>query len=833
MRTAHCIIACGCVLLLAAASSTLRGADTQSAADTPRFSRHVQAVFSRLGCNSGGCHGAVQGKNGFRLSLFSADAKFDYDEVARDAGGRRVDLLDPARSLLLLKATGAVAHGGGKRTAAGSLEYNLLLDWIAGGAAMDEIDASRVVKLEVTPAGVTGKAGESYQLAVRATLADDSSEDVTALATFASLDEMVATVDEQGKVQATGVGDTALIVRYRAEPVMATIVVPSESAEPFPEVTPHNFVDEHVLAKLRRLNLPPAELCDDATFLRRVRLDITGRLPTPDEVREFLGDSDPNKRAKKIDALLADDGYAALWALKFCDLLKANDFGVYADAIEEHFEAPRFHAWVRARMQENTPYDEFAARILTATSREGRSLDEWAKEVVALQEGYATPRTDLELYAQRQTLDAYWQRKEAIGVAGAMQVAHAFLGLRLQCAQCHRHPHDVWQQDDLLSFANFFTHVRKIGFQGDNEKKFPEEAALFKKFMDEGKQLEEQVKKLKEQKADAEQIKQTERRSKVLKDEVAKRVLHGEVMHLPKENWAYVESPLGFAKSQSYRLLGQAENVELAAEQDPRTLVSDWMRAKENPFFVRAIVNRVWAHYFGRGIVNPPDDLSSFNPPTHPELLDALCAGFVENRYDLKWLHRMILTSRTYQQSSIGPAASAADRANYARFYMRRVPAEVLVDSLNDATGTTEKMDMGYYHWPEGLRTIEIPYRPRNGFVNFMLDQFGRPPRNSAVQCDCERGGDPSVLQVLTLASHPHVQEKIASPEGHAARLAKDVVERDKQIEELYLLTLSRPPDDDERAACTAYIEQSESPEKGLQGVMWSLFNTREFVLQH
>jgi hypothetical protein len=826
MRTACSIIIGGCVLIFA-------GVALGDETTPPRFSRHVQAVFSRLGCNGGACHGAVQGKNGFRLSLFAADAKFDYDEVVRDERGRRLNRVDPDNSLLLLKATAAVPHQGGVRTAVGSPDYNVLRAWIAGGATIDAIDDSRATRLEVTPRESLGKIGASYVLQVQATFADGSREDVTALASFSSLDEMVATVDANGRVTATGVGDAALIVRYRAEPVMAMIAVPRESSDPFPDVAANNFVDEQVHAKLKRLNLPPAELCDDSTFLRRVRLDVTGRLPAPDEVRTFVADSDPNKRAKKIDELLADDGYAALWALKFCDILKATDFGVYADSIEEHFEAPRFHAWVRARMKENTPYDEFVERILTATSREGRSLDDWSKEVIALQEGYGTPRTDLEVYAKRRTLDAWWQRKEAIGVKGAMQVAHAFLGLRLECAQCHRHPHDVWQQDDLLSFANYFTHVRRIGFEGDNEKNFPDEAVLFKRFMDEGKQLDEEVKKLKEQKAPEDQVKKTERRAHMLKEEVSKRILHGEVKHMPKENWAFVESPLGSQKSDHYRLLGSKENATVAADQDPRPLVAAWVRAKENPYFARAMVNRVWAHYFGRGIINPPDDLSSFNPPTHPELLEKLCSGFVENRYDLKWLHRTILASRTYQQSSAAPAASAADRSNYAYFYVRRMPAEVLVDALNDATGTTEKFDMSYWHWPEGLRTIDIPYRPRNDFVNFMLDQFGRPARNSAVQCDCERGGDASVLQVLTLASHPHVQEKIASPEGHAARLAKDVPECEKQIEELYLLTLGRSPTDDERAVCASYIEGSESPEKGLQGVLWSLLNTREFVLQH
>ena len=225
---------------------------------------------------------------------------------------------------------------------------------------------------------------------------------------------------------------------------------------------------------------------------------MTGALPAPGEVRAFLADKSADKRARKIDELLSRPGYAALWAMKFCDILKASDFGVYADGIIQEADTPRFQHWIRARLEENLPYDQFAERILTATSREGRGLEEWGKEVTAIFEGFTTPRTDLAVYSRRKTLDLYWQRKDATGVTGALQVAHAFLGLRLECAQCHRHPHDVWQQDDFLSFANFFMRVRPSGFRGDNEKKFPEVAAYTKKFNDEAKALGDQAKKKKD-----------------------------------------------------------------------------------------------------------------------------------------------------------------------------------------------------------------------------------------------------------------------------------------------------------------------------------------------
>ncbi|MBC7851892.1 MAG: DUF1553 domain-containing protein, partial [Pirellulaceae bacterium] len=658
---------------------------------------------------------------------------------------------------------------------------------------------------------------------------------------------------------------------------------------------------EHILAKLSRLKIPAAELADDATFLRRVRLDVTGLLPTPDEVREFLADARPDKRQIKTDELLNETGYADLWTLKFCDLLKAQDYGVYADDLGEQNEAPRFQAWIKARLRENTPYDEFAARILLATSRDGRSLDEWSAEVIALQEGARLPRQDLALYAERKTLDIYWQRKEATGVSGAMQIAHAFHGLRLECAQCHRHPHDVWQQEDLLGLANFFMRVRRVGFEGDNEKKYAEQGALFKKFEGEGKKLTEEAKKLKEgtgkQLAEAakksqqeanrlkneiqrdeqlqkeaagmeeklkvlqesvaakktelmqhekaiakndamqKQIQDLERRGRLLGDEVAKRILHAEIFIRTDEQaskqFASVTSPLGTQSLEQYRLPGQSEPVTIAAGEDPRQKVVAWMRQPDNPFFARAIVSRVWAHYFGRGLVDPPDDLSPHNPVSHPALLDELGKKFIARGYDLKWLHRTILSSRTYQQSSQAGPQNEIDRTNFAYFYYRRLPAEVLLDGLDQATGTREDMDMKYYQWPSGLRAAEIPYMPKNEFVAFVLEQFGRSERNSAVQCDCQRQSEPSMLQVLSLANHPHVRQKIADPSGRIARLIKETTDPGQRVEELYLSTLSRLPDENEKQTCLSHVSAAESPETGLQAVLWSLLNTREFILQH
>jgi hypothetical protein len=864
---------------------------------TPLFRRHMSAVFSRLGCNAGACHGAVKGQGGFRLTLFAADAALDHERVLREFNGRRVNVADPDASLLLLKATGRVAHQGGKRLDAGWPEYEVLRKWIAGGGKLDPAEPSRVRSFRVTPSERVARPGESYPLRVEATFADGSVEDVTKLCSFDSLDKQVAIVERDGLVRAVGPGDTALVLRYRAEPVLAMVVVPQTPREAFPQVTPHNFIDKHVLAKLRRLNVPPADLADDATFLRRASLDVTGALPSPREIRAFLADTSADKRDRKIEELLGRPGYAALWTLKFCDLLKASDFGVYADGLTQEIDAPRFQAWVRARLEENIPYDQFAQRILTATSREGRSLEDWAKEVIAMADGYGTPRGDIVLYQKRKTLDLYWQRRNAASVPGALQIAHTFLGLRLECAQCHRHPHDVWQQADLLSFANFFMHVREAGFQGDNEKKFADVAAYTKKLSAEMKTLADQAKKLhegkgkkldgeakkakseadkllceaatleqqaaqkKDQPEEAERLRkqaadkrkqaeplqalqaeyarfqneiaQMERRSRYL-DEVQRRLLHAEIHYLEnKDVFARVTSPLGTQTSKTFRLLGEAKALDVPKGKDPRELLAEWLRRPDNPYFAKAIVNRVWAHYFGRGIVDPPDNLSSFNPPSHPELLRELCQEFIRHGYDLKWLHRVILRSRTYQQSSTASAANRRDRSNYAYFHYRRLQAEVLLDALNQTTGTTENMDMRYYHWPEQIKTIEIPYAPRNSFVTFMLEQFGKPARNAAVQCDCERDANASILQVMSFANHPRTWQKISDDKGLIARIVKEIANEDARIEEVFLSALSRLPTDAERQACLKYLRESTSPSKGLQGILWSLLNTREFLVQH
>lgn len=844
-------------LLVAIVPTCLWGADT--APEAPRFSRHVVPLFSKLGCNAGACHGAVQGQNGFRLSLFGLDPATDYERLLRDATGRRIDPLDPDASLLLLKSLGQPSHRGGKRTDRASPEYRVLRDWLAAGAPLDDVAQSVVQSLSVAPPERLGQPGEQFALSVAATFADGSREDVTAFCTFESNNKDVAEVDREGRVMLTGVGDAAIVVRFRSQPVMATVLVPQARPLATPVAVPEtHFIDRHVFAKLRRLQVEPSDLCDDATFLRRVRLDVTGSLPTADEVRAFLADADPQKRKKKIESLLGEPGYSALWATKFCDVLKSRIS--YEDFTHQPATAAirDFYAWVRRRLDENVPYDQFVSRMLLATSLDGRSREAWIQETIDRIQSRSPRPGEVETATQpdRSSLDLFWHRFDSVGVKGAVQFAHAFLGLRLQCAQCHRHPSDVWSQDDVLSLANFFQRTRAntgvmsvkeagefkkaagSGLTDDERKRLTDEA---KRLADEAKKLQDEAKTKKDDKAAAEELQAAARRLTEQSGAITRAVkvldvsYVGPIAGMPF-GWATVTSPLGTQKSQTFRLLGERDAVTLADDEDPRERLVAWLLRADNPFFARALVNRVWAYYFGRGIVDPPDDLSPLNPPSHPELLAELSRRFVEQRYDLKWLHRTILTSAAYQRSARTKPTNAGDRRNFATFQPRRLSAELLVDALGQVTGVPDQFKRG--PTMTATRALELPGTNAdklidNPSIELAFTVFGRPTRNAESLCDCERETRPALVQSLYLANHPDVLKKIASPKGRVAELVKGEADDARRIEELYLVTLARLPTDAERQTSLDFVRASSTPTRAYEGLLWALLNTREFVLVH
>jgi hypothetical protein len=826
------------------------------AEETPvRFSRHVVPVLSRLGCAAGACHGAVQGKNGFKLSLFGSDPVGDHHRLLRDNGGRRLDWLSPDRSLLLLKGTGQVPHEGGQRFQVGSPEYALLRRWIAAGSPLDDVEKSRVTKVTLTPADILGKPGATFDLKVEAKYADGSSADVTQLCHYEIREGGVAEVDHKGRVTVRAAGETTVLVRYGWNPVLANVAVPRSQDAKLPVVKAHNLIDEHVLKKLRRMNLPPADLCDDALFLRRACLDVTGALPDPDEVKAFLADRAEDKRAKKIDELLKRPGHSALWATKWCDLLRVRiSYQDFSQALAPE-AVRRFYQWIRARVRENTPYDEFVARMIVSNSLDGRTREEWFEDVVEQYREAAEADGPAEKkHASRKTLDLYWHRYDSTGVKGAIQFCHQFLGLRMQCAECHRHPSDVWTQDDLLSFANFFMRVRgntgvlSVKEAGEVKKRAGTglNAAEKKKLLAEAKQLQEKAKKLeaearqkKDDKAAAvrlrEEVRKADQRARALIRGAA--VLDVSAVRPTKGNlfgFARVTSPLGSQTSERFRFLGSPGAVTLNEDEDPRELLVGWLRKPDNPFFARAIVNRTWAHYFGRGLIDPVDDLSPLNPPTHPELLQALCDGFVKSKYDLRWLHRSILTSRTYQQSSRPHPRSKGDTKNYTCFSPRRLMAEIVVDALHHATGTTERYPSRLL--APGSKAVEIPFSTAdrvigNRFTEFAFVVLGRPARSAEAVCDCEREDLPSLQQALFLANHPEIRKKIEARDGRIAKILVEHKDDMARVEAVFLWTLGRPPSEAEKKACLDYLKKSESARKGVAGLMWSLINSKEFVL--
>jgi hypothetical protein len=836
------IACCAGIAILACGPARLHGAGPVD--NAPLFSRHVVPVLSRLGCNAGGaCHGTLKGQNGFRLSLFGAQPAGDFERLTREFPARRLNLQQPEASLVLLKATGQVPHGGGKRTEAGSNDYQVLRNWIAAGGVLDDLSRSRLTRLVVTPAEVVLKSGETRRLQVTASYSDGTTADVTALCRYEVPDEEVAGVDARGTVEARRTGDTVAIIRYGAEPVLASLlVVPGEKRRPFPDVKGHNFIDDHILAKLRALDLPPADVCDDATFLRRLYLDTTGYLPPAEEARAFLADPSADKRNKKIDEVLTRPGHAEIWAAKFSDLIKPVERGNEGsnNLAGGQTLRIRFYEWLRARLQENVPYDQLVERIFVSSSLEGRPVEQWIAEFDALREELAKKKINplgeplLSVYNQRRTLDLYWERDGATGVTGAMQFAHAFLGLRLQCAQCHRHPYDVWQQDDLLSFANFFTAMNT----GGQRKHSPEVEAYAAKIKPDLQAWTEEIKKLSMSKEAADKMKVAQLQAKIA---AANALLAAEVAPLTSGVSAgvSVKSPLGSQESKVTRFLGDKTETPVADGQDRRQLVIAWLRRPDNPFFARAIVNRVWAHYLGRGLVDPPDNLSPLNPPSHARLLDELAQGFIKNGYDLRWLHRTILQSRTYQQSHRASAGSEHDRRNFSRFALRRLPGEVILDVVNEATGAKEKYPATWM-FREGERAVLTAgvmvdvYNFYNINDPFRYLVFGRQLRRTNVQCDCEQARDLALPQLLFLANHEEVRHKIGADKGRVALLTADArLNNQQRLEELFLHTLGRLPSAAELKAGLDYLATSATLRKGLEEVLWSLINTREFQLNY
>ncbi len=556
------------------------------------FVNQIVPVLTKAGCNTGVCHAkAGGGQNGFQLSLLGFEPQEDYEHLAREGRGRRLFPAAPDQSLVLLKASGRVPHGGGVRLSHDSSGYALLRQWIEQGTPDTSGREPTLDSLEVQPARGTLDRLAQRRLCVFAHYGDGSVVDVSDLALYESNDRAMAEVDERGLVTASDIpGKVAVMVRYQGKVAVYSASVPLgvEVAEVPPA---NNFIDDFVFENLKQIGLPPSAICDDATFLRRVSLDVAGRLPTENEAREFLESSDRDKRSRVIDALLRSPDYADYFANKWTTLLKNRRDD--ASDITSNFA---FHAWVRDSLLANKPYDQIVRELLAAT---GTVI---SNPPVAWYKRVTEPKQQLE------------------------DVAQLFLGVRLQCAQCHHHPFERWSQDDYYALSAFFSRV------GRKPTSTPGEDLIFHK---RGVALAANVK-----------------------------------------------------TGESLRPAALGDSVgEILPDEDPRLRLADWMSDEANPFFAAALVNRYWKHFFKRGLIEPEDDIRDTNPPTNPELLAALQSHFVSSGFDLKELVRVITNSAAYQLSSVPNEHNLADHQNYSRYYPRRLQAEVLLDAIDHLCG--------------------------------------------------------------------------------------------------------------------------------------------------
>jgi hypothetical protein len=705
------------------------------------FGHQVVPIFTKLGCNSGGCHGKISGQNGFRLSLLGFEPEFDFTTLVRENRGRRVAPSAPDHSLLLLKASGGVAHGGGKRMERDSDEYKLIRRWIASGTPFGQSTDPVLEKITVFPEQRTLARQGKQQLAVFAHYSDGTVEDVTRRAQYESNDPDVAVIDATGLVRTLNLsGEAAIMARYLGKVLVFRASVPLGLTAPSYAWQPRTVVDQFTHKKWQQLGLVPSDLCTDEEFVRRIYLDIAGTLPTPAQRRAFLDDQDTGKRDKLIDALVDSVEHSYYFANKWADVLRVKRgnnqnqgraFGTFV-----------FHEWIRAAIYNDRPYDDFVRCIVGAIGDETR-----------------VPPTVW--YKDMQTPDQMVDN-----------LAQVFLGTRLQCAQCHHHPYEKWSQDDYWSLAAYFGRLGR--------KTVPVVGAPLPNI-----NLQRQV--------------------------IINRP-GGSVVN-KKTGQAAAIKPL------------DGEPMEVSTEEDPRQKLVDWMVDGKNPFFARAVANRYWAHFFGRGIVDPLDDMRVTNPPSNPQLLDILAQELVEHRFSLKHLVRTICKSRTYQLSSVPNKFNKHDKQNFARYFPRRMSAEVLFDAVCQVTGSPSSFaglpqDM---HAPR--RAIMLP---DESFASYFLDVFGRPQRISA--CECERISEANLAQVLHLLNSEEVQTKLSRQGGRADLLVKDPRPDEEKIEELFLWAIGEKPTPEKMARALENIRANEKSKKAAyENILWALINTKGF----
>jgi hypothetical protein len=672
------------------------------------FVKDVQPVLAKLGCNSGTCHGAAQGKNGFKLSLRGYDPIYDHRALTDDLEGRRFNRAAVERSLMLMKPAGAIPHAGGVVWQPGEPYYELVRRWISEGVKLDTT-VTRVKSIEISPAAITiSRIGQLQQFAVIATYTDGSRRDVSAEAFLDSSNTEVATVDKTGLLTSIRRGETTILARYDGTYSAASVLVMGDRSNFVWKQQPvQNIIDELVDVKLRKMKITASDLCTDEEFIRRVYLDVTGLPPTADEVRAFLKDSQASqaKRSSLVDKLIGSEAYIEHWTNKWADMLQVNrkflgDKG-----------AASLRLWIREAVAKNTPYDQFTRSLLTASGSNAENPP--AAYFKVLREPDAVMENTTQL----------------------------FLAIRFNCNKCHDHPFEKWTQDQYYETAAFFAQVSR--------KEDPKHVGQRI-----GGTAVEGAKPLVELIEDAKT---------------------GDVKH--ERTGAITPPKFPFSHAASKPATGKDRRAEFA----------QWLTVKENPYFAKSYVNRIWSYLTGVGIIEPVDDIRAGNPATNPELLDRMTADFVETGFDTRKLMALICKSRTYQLSVRTNAFNKDDEINYSHALPRRLPAEVLFDSIHRATGAESKMP----GLPAGTRAallvdsnIDLP----GGF----LELFGKPVRESA--CECERSNTMMLGPVLAMVNGPIVGDAVRDPNNHIVKFTTANKDDAKVVEEVYLSVLNRRP---------------------------------------
>ncbi|MGV3607345.1 MAG: DUF1549 domain-containing protein [Planctomycetaceae bacterium] len=716
-----------------------------SAAEDVSFRRDVMPIFFRAGCNTGTCHGSSRGKDGFMLSLFGYDAKGDYERVVNEMVGRRVNTAVPSQSLLLLKATGAVPHTGGKLFGRESDYYQTLLHWIEAGAPDDAGAVPATVGVTLSEERVVfAQAGKGEVLTVTAQASDGSQRDVTKLARYFSNNPSVATIDASGKVTAVGPGDTHVFARFSLFTVgLEVIVLPPDDGQKWTSPPVVNYIDELVFDKLQKLHVLPSEICDDETFLRRVTLDLIGRPPTVEEYQAFMASTKPTKRAEKIDELLAKDDFADLWTTLWAEQLRVMG-GNYAPDATHVKAAAAYYEWIRREMRNDRPLSEFVAEMVGSSGSN-------------LTNGPANLYTMLV------------HKPNFEPKAFAADFSQVFLGVQIQCAECHNHPFDRWTIDDYYSFVSFFTGMkRKPGVEPSERRIYWDANA-----------------------------------------QPARHLVDGRPMPA--------------------RVLGGIEPVQVKG--DPRRELAQWLTSKENKMFSRNLANRIWAQLMGRGVIEPVDDVRVNNPPVNGPLLDALSDHLVASNFQLRSLVREICNSSVYQLSAKPNSSNQRDARQFSHAHLRRLRADVLMDSIVTVTGVQRNFP-GFPQGTRAIdyypRLSGATEGPNHGDIFFST--FGRSSRGTI--CACETKREPTLSQVLHLAVGDTVRDRLGSSDKFKA-IVGSKAPPEEILTNLFVLSLGRKPTAQELQQLQKLVEESSMDPSIYEDIFWSLLNSTEFAFNH